>query len=202
MNFNTEYLNRLHSKKIRNDKIKIKFELIYKKKFKKNFNRYQNYIKFLKTNKKKYYHPIRVAYYLFFFKKKINLKNVNLALFHNYFELNLKNDQIFNSSIDKNKKKDLKILKINKLKRWDKIYLKKYYRKLKSASDEAKLIKCIDKLDNLFNLKKNQDLKIKKIYLWEVEKYVLPLSLTVSKKIHFFLNKIYLYNLDLINAKL
>ena len=201
MNFRAEYLNRLKSKSTNDKKIKADFELIYKKKFKKNFLHYKKYIKFLKKNKKKYYHPIRVAYYLFFFKKKIDLNDLNLALFHNYFELKLKNNRIFNSSIDKKKKKDLKILKINRIKRWNKTYLKKYYSKLKSASDEAKLIKCIDKLDNLFNLKKNQDLQIKKIYLWEIKRYVLPLSLTISKKVHYFLKKIYLHNLNLINAK-
>ena len=65
----------------------------------------------------------------------------------------------------------------------------------------VKKLKCLDKLDNMFNLYKNKDFEIKKKYLFEIKKYILPLSKKISHSLHFYLKLLYLHNMKLINEK-
>ena len=90
-------------------------------------------------------------------------------------------------------------MEIEREKRWNKKYLKKYYKRLNSTSKDVKLIKCIDKLDNLFNLFKNPNKKIKIDYLWEIKKYIFPLSLNLSPELYFYIKRLYNYNIELLN---
>ena len=122
-----------------------------------------------------------------------------MAIFHNFYELKVKDKIIEDLGIKKNLKIKLKKLEIEREKRWNKKYLKKYYRRLDSTSTDVKLIKCIDKLDNLFNLFKNPNKKIKIDYLWEIKKYIFPLSLNLSPELYFYIKRLYNYNIELLN---
>ena len=199
MNFEKEFSSRLKLKKPKNRYIKKKFESFLKNRFKSIILIHKNYIKFLTENKKNFYHPTRVAYYLSILDKKINKDKIIMAIFHNFYELKVKDKIIEDLGIKKNLKIKLKKLKIEREKRWNKKYLKKFYRRLDSTSKDVKLIKCIDKLDNLFNLFKNPNKKIKKDYLWEIKKYIFPLSFKLSPELYFYIKRLYNYNIELLN---
>ena len=68
-----------------------------------------------------------------------------MAIFHNFYELKVKDKIIEDLGIKKNLKIKLKKLEIEREKRWNKKYLKKYYKRLDSTSKDVKLIKCIDR---------------------------------------------------------
>ena len=52
--------------------------------------------------------------------------------------------------------------------------IKKYYIRLNSSQKKVKIIKCLDKFDNLFSLFKNPK-KTKQMYLQEINLFILPL---------------------------
>ena len=141
----------------------------------KEYNLLIKRIKIIKKIKKfNINHPIRVAYYSFKFLNKNNKELCLLGLFHNLIEANISKKKL-TQYLDQKTIKILNSLYVQKELRWDKNYLKKYYTKLNKSGILAKKIKCIDKFDNLFNLKNNPDKKIKKNYLAEIETYIMPL---------------------------
>ncbi len=161
-----------------------KFDEMVFNKFRKNFFNDNNKNKLLKKNlyilkrtPKKFniMHPLRVAFYsTIFFKKNINL--ISLCIFHNLFEIENIDKEKFNKLINKKTIKYIKILTINKNLKFDKKYISKYYKKLLKSPKIVQITKCLDKFDNLYNLKKNPDINIKKKYLAEIKKYIVPLT--------------------------
>ena len=65
-------------------------------------------------NKKNFYHPTRVAYYLSIIDKKINKDKIIMAIFHNFYELKVKDKIIEDLGIKKNLKIKLKKLEIER----------------------------------------------------------------------------------------
>lgn len=129
-----------------------------------------------KTPKKfNFMHPLRVAFYsTIFFKKNIDL--ISLCIFHNLFEIENIDKKKFNKMINKKTIKYIENLTINKKLKFDKKYISKYYEKLLRSPKIVRITKCLDKFDNLYNLKKNPDINIKKKYLIEIKKYIIPLT--------------------------
>ena len=156
----------------------------------------------IKLNKKKFskiYHPIRVSYYsTFFFKRDIKL--ILFSIMHNLLEYD-KNMKLF-SYLKKENLKRLQTLYIDSDKKYNEKYLPDYYKKIYSSDLLTQKLKCLDKLDNLFNLYKNKDKNLKKKYLIEVKKYILPLAKKLSNSLYFYLNLLYLHNIKLLNQKL
>ena len=199
MNFNLEYIKGL-GKNRDNLIIKKKIEDLIKKNHNKYFNDYRILLNLqLKLNKKKIsrvYHPIRVSYYsTFFFKKDIKL--ILFSIMHNLLEHDKKTKS--STYINKKNLKRLHVLYIDNEKKYNEKYLPDYYKKIYTSDLLTKKLKCLDKLDNLFNLYKNNDKNLKKKYLIEVKKYILPLAKKLSKSLFFYLNLLYLHNIQLLN---
>lgn len=179
---------------------------IYKSLIKETKNYFNNseYSLFLKrlniiTKIKKFQinHPIRVAYYCLKFLKKNNKELCLLGLVHNLLEANISEKKL-SQYLDKKTIKILKSLYVKKELRWDKNYLKKYYMKLNKSEILAKKLKCIDKFDNLFNLKNNPDEDIKKNYLTEIETYIIPLVKKNVPELKNSFNRLLKFNYSLI----
>lgn len=119
-------------------------------------------------------HPLRVSYYSALFFKK-NLKLINLSLFHNLFEIKNVNKKKYTKLLGKKLTDEIKILTIDKNKKFNSKYIDKYYRKINSSPSIIQKVKCLDKFDNLYNLKKNPDREIKVKYIKEIVNYILPL---------------------------
>ena len=118
---------------------------------------------------------------------------------HNLLEYD-KNMKLF-SYLKKENLKRLQTLYIDDNKKYNEKYLPDYYKKIYSSDLLTKKLKCLDKLDNLFNLYKNKDKNLKKKYLFEIKKYILPLAKKLSKSLYFYLNLLYLHNIKLLNQK-
>ncbi len=59
---------------------------------------------------------------------------------------------------------------------WDRTYKAGYYGKLLAGPPSARVVKIVDKLDNLFVLGINPDVSVREKYLAEIEDFVLPMT--------------------------
>jgi len=126
-------------------------------------------------------HQIRLSRLYISYSQKFSMKTLKLALAHNLLELtgidekdtlpiSLKSifDMIQKLTVDRNRQ-------------WDWNYKNSYYGQISSSKDMS-VIKVLDKLDNLYTLSDNTNKKIKLLYLYEIEKFVLPLARTSLPK--------------------
>ena len=127
-------------------------------------------------------HPIRVARLYISYCQNFCMKTLKLALAHNLVELTgiHKKDNLPISL--KPIYHMIQILTVDRNRQWDWGYKDNYYRKI-STSKEMSIIKVLDKLDNLYLLSDNPSKKIKLLYLYEIEKFVLPLASTFIPKL-------------------
>ena len=68
------------------------------------------------------------------------------------------------------------------------------HKKIKKSHVNVRIIKILDKMDNLFLLSKNKDLDIKRKYIKEIKTYVLPMVKITLPKIFKYFNNLVLYN--------
>jgi (p)ppGpp synthase/HD superfamily hydrolase len=121
-----------------------------------------------------FFHPLRIANMSLFFSKKENDLLV-LALLHNCLETTKVNSSFIKNLFGNQIFQEIKILTVNRKKQWNKKYKQVYYNKINNFSKNTKIIKILDKLDNLFVLNNNPDYEVKKKYLNEIKKYILPM---------------------------
>jgi len=165
-----------------------------------------NILNFLKSNHKsknevkQMFHPLRVSFYtLSISKSKNRITACKLALIHNILEKkgrytklkDLAGNKIYNQA---------KVLKVNRKKQWNKKYIDNYYKKLNKSHKNVKIVKCLDKLDNLFSLYKNPSKKIKNLYLDEIRKYVLPIVKKNITPVYKYYIKLVDYNIKLLKS--
>ena len=98
-----------------------------------------------------------------------------LALLHNCLETTKVNSSFIKNLFGNQIFQEIKILTVNRKKQWNKKYKQVYYNKINNFSKNTKIIKILDKLDNLFVLNNNPDYEVKKKYLNEIKKYILPM---------------------------
>ena len=98
-----------------------------------------------------------------------------LSLLHNVLEVSSMHKKILKKRFGNELVYYLDCLNIDRSKRWNESYLKKYYKKIYSTNKIAQIVKCMDKFDNLFLLHENKDKLIKKKYIHEKNKFVIPM---------------------------
>ena len=144
-------------------------------------------------------HPLRMVYFTKRYFPKSFSRIYKLILFHNILEVCDINDKVIIKVLGKEVLKYLKILTVDRKMQSNFNYLKDYYT-LIVGSPECLLVKVIDKYDNLFDLKINSDINVKKNYIKEVEIFLKP---RIDSKNVF--NKVFLknisYNKNLLNEK-
>jgi len=100
-----------------------------------------------------------------------------LGLLHNVLEVSdvslAELSATFGSGISDN----IKTLTVNREVQWDRIYKAGYYSKLMKGPLCMRIVKIIDKLDNLFLLGLNTDASVREKYLAEIEDFVLPMTI-------------------------
>ena len=100
---------------------------------------------------------------------------MSLCIFHNLFEIENINKTDYKKLINKKTFKHIEALTIDKKKKFNRKYIAQYYKKLMQSPKIVQYAKCLDKFDNLYNLSKNPDINIKKKYLQEIKKYIVPI---------------------------
>lgn len=67
-------------------------------------------------------------------------------------------------------------LTVNRELEWDESYKLSYYQKINEGPRAARVVKVIDKLDNIFLINQNPNLEIRLRYLREIERHVIPMA--------------------------
>jgi (p)ppGpp synthase/HD superfamily hydrolase len=121
-------------------------------------------------------HPLRVAALATLVSGTQDAGIGVLAVLHNVLEVsdvsfdNL--SEIFSSDVSN----QVKALTVDRDVQWDKVYKAGYYSKLMGGALSARVVKIVDKLDNIFVLGLNPDESVREKYLAEIEDYVLPMT--------------------------
>ena len=138
-----------------------------------------------------FYHPLRVCLLSTKIRQKLSSELMTLCLLHNIFETTDIDPSIISKIFGKKITTQLNILTVNRKNELKKNYKKNYYKNIKKANKNVIITKILDKLDNLYLLKENKNLMVKKRYLKEIEDFLMPL-------IRGNLENLYLYFKNLI----
>lgn len=149
------------------NKVKIEFAFDYGKNIRYNHSGISSELYFL--------HPIRVATYAAFFSKSKTINYPILGLLHNIFELTRIDKSEIESYFGNTIKEDIETLTVNRKYQWDIQYKKEYYQRINERSHTCRVVKVLDKFDNLFLLHINPSIDIKRKYLHEIEEYISPM---------------------------
>ena len=119
-------------------------------------------------------HPHRVSILTMDHIVPANVSTTILALVHNVLEVSPAVDTELVDFFGKDRLKELKTLTIDRTKTTPE-YLTYYYQGIYKSTKQARIVKALDKLDNLYMLCLNPDANIRANYLWETSHYVLPI---------------------------
>ena len=155
--------------------VKKKLDIKDLKKVRSAYN-FAKKLKYKHNNSSLYFsHPLRVTNMVLMHKKIIDCNLVILALNHNILEVsNLSRSRLI-KLFDKDFYEKLLILTVNRKLQWNKNYKKKYYKNLIKHSYDVRIIKVMDKLDNLFLIGLNPSKEIRVKYINEIKNYILPI---------------------------
>lgn len=121
-------------------------------------------------------HPLRVAALATLLAGAQDAGIGVLAVLHNVLEVSdvslIELSETFGNGISD----QIKTLTVDRDIQWDKVYKVGYYSKLMEGPPSARVVKIVDKLDNLFLLGLNTDAFVRKKYLTEIEDFVLPMT--------------------------
>tara|TARA_B100000963_G_scaffold280019_1_gene248492 strand:- start:825 stop:1502 length:678 start_codon:yes stop_codon:yes gene_type:complete len=146
-----------------------------KKKIKVAFN-FAKKLKYNHGNSDLYFsHPLRVTNMVLMHKKKVDTDLIILALNHNILEVTKLTKKKLCNLFDIDFYKKTSILTVNRKLQWNRNYKKNYYKKINDCSYDVKIVKILDKLDNLFIIGLNPNKKIRIKYIDEIKEYILPM---------------------------
>lgn len=122
-------------------------------------------------------HPIRVAEFCLMNHDEVNVTSVvKLALAHNVIEVSNLNEEQLRSLLGNEVISKVHVLTVNRKFRWDNTYLQDYYWSIDADGYDCSVVKCADKLDNIFLINLNPSIEVRRRYLQEIEEFVIPLA--------------------------
>jgi (p)ppGpp synthase/HD superfamily hydrolase len=123
-------------------------------------------------------HPLRVAGLAILISGAEESETGVLAVLHNVLEVsNVSLGELtaaFGSAISD----QIRALTVDRAVQWHKPYKVCYYDQLMNGPLTARVVKIVDKLDNLFVLGLNPDATVRSRYLTEIEEFILPMTVT------------------------
>ncbi len=124
-------------------------------------------------------HTLRVANMSNFFQENLKLKKelIILGLFHNIIESSNLDKNFLSWLLGKKIYNQINILTVNRKKEKNKYYINSYYRKLYMSHKNLRIIKILDKIDNLFIIGLCENNKQRKDYINHIKKYICPMIL-------------------------
>lgn len=121
-------------------------------------------------------HPIRVAFLALKYTDFTSSDSAVLALLHNLYEVtNVKKIDLINN-FGKEMHNSIEVLTVNRNLQWNKQYKETYYKKINLSSPSTKIVKILDKFDNIFLINSNSDDGIREKYINEIRTYILPMT--------------------------
>ena len=121
-------------------------------------------------------HPLRVALLTLNYIKNLETDYIILALLHNVYEVTTVNKEDLIKYFGEEIHNSIEVLTVDRKKQWEKSYKKSFYDEIMAASLQTKLIKILDKFDNIFLINSNKDYSIRIKYLSEIKEYILPMT--------------------------
>jgi len=123
-------------------------------------------------------HPVRVSLMaiLVSHNDKDKLNSGIIGLLHNVFELSDHSFEDIAALIGEDNTNQILDLTVNRKHQWDLQYKYEYYLALNRNPQNCRIVKILDKLDNMYLLDLNDNELIKRKYLEEIEKYILPMT--------------------------
>jgi len=121
-------------------------------------------------------HPLRVASMALQYSKFVSANDIVLALLHNVYEVTNVSKQIISEQFGEEIEESISTLTVNRKLQWLQEYKYGYYNSINRSENSTKFIKILDKLDNVFVIGLNPDANIRKMYIDEIYKYILPMS--------------------------
>jgi (p)ppGpp synthase/HD superfamily hydrolase len=139
-------------------------------------------------------HPIRVASTTLKMLPGNAFEPTITALLHNVYEITgLTEDDLINAHYSEWVANAIRILTIDRKFQYDGEYLAPYYKSIEEYSPYLALIRCLDKLDNMFALKMIREENNRAIYLDLVEQFVVQMGTKLSPDFGEFMQQVIIY---------
>lgn len=123
-------------------------------------------------------HPLRVAGLAILISGAKKSEIGVLAVLHNVLEVSDVSVNELSETFGSGISNQISALTVDRDVQWDKAYKVGYYHQLMQGPLSARIVKIVDKLDNLFVLGLNPDASVRSRYLTEIEEFVLPMTVT------------------------
>jgi (p)ppGpp synthase/HD superfamily hydrolase len=120
-------------------------------------------------------HPVRVASLASRLIRPREDESVVLALLHNVFELSSVSPAQIAAGFGAPIAKAIEVLTVDRTRK-DREYTVGYYRGICDMPRYVRMIKVLDKLDNLFILCLNPDDEVRRTYLADIETFIVPMA--------------------------
>lgn len=121
-------------------------------------------------------HPLRVAKMAVSVASQDIEEVATIALLHNVLEVSSVNEDILTRKFGQLVSTSVCNLTVDRALQWDVDYKDEYYNILNRGPYAARVVKVIDKLDNIFLLCMNPDDNVREAYLAEIDKYIIPMA--------------------------
>jgi (p)ppGpp synthase/HD superfamily hydrolase len=128
-------------------------------------------------------HPIRVSALATLISATQHSEIGVLAVLHNVLEVSDVTFEKLASTFGIEIASQIDVLTVDRSLQWEKAYKSRYYRNLMDGPMAARIVKIVDKLDNLFVLGINPDAELREWYLAEIEDFVIPMVMKSLPKL-------------------
>lgn len=134
-------------------------------------------------------HPLRVAAIGLLIDADHDSRVGALGILHNVLEVSHVSADTMEKNFGRNISEQVVALTVDRNIQWDRTYKTAYYKDLMAGPHFTRVVKIIDKLDNLFLLGLNADEDVREKYLSEIEDFVLPMAAeTLPELLAYMLN--------------
>jgi (p)ppGpp synthase/HD superfamily hydrolase len=140
-------------------------------------------------------HVLRVAAMSCFASEFTDIKAGIIGLLHNALEVTSLTPNELTVNFSQEIANAVSLLTVDRSLQWDPQYKENYYKELSNSSKVIRLVKVLDKLDNIFLLHLNPDSAVKKKYRKEIYDYVFPLAKQDSLELYTYLDNLMTYSL-------
>ncbi|MDO8788880.1 MAG: HD domain-containing protein [Sulfuritalea sp.] len=131
-------------------------------------------------------HPIRVATFVLEEESLLDSDTVVIALIHNLLEVSDVSASDLAAEFGEAIAHAVESLTVDRT-RMDEPYKQAYYARLRQGSRSARIVKILDKLDNIFMICFNPDADVRRSYLEEIARWVQPMADTDLPSVAEFL---------------
>jgi (p)ppGpp synthase/HD superfamily hydrolase len=121
-------------------------------------------------------HPLRVSEMVIGLSQPLEVDYVIIALLHNVLEVGGVDIAVLQDKFGISVSDSIKTLTVVRELQWDEKYKQEYYERINSGYEGMKIVKVIDKLDNMFMLGLNPNEQVREKYLHEINTHVIPIA--------------------------